>query len=381
MRPRRGLLHLVTLVAVASSCEQPAAPIGRGPFLGVMRLESGRVAIVDVSARRVIDRWGSELGRHQSWPALSQDSSVLSYAAYRDEDRAISFEALDARRGTVLWTRSVSLSPQLTTDGTTTIRFDGLPAVAATPDPTSLFVLTVMGNGQEGIARLDAATGRFTNFVAIHVGGRRAVLLRGRTGLPPGTLAILGTRKASVRPKADALFFVGPDLAILDSVPLPSPAVEALDLAVAPDERSAFIRSPPYLYKLDLAARAVAARVTDFASGGIALSATGELLFATDAGVNLDIPSSGNVNLYNAALVPVATIDLRSFAPEGPPTLSHAITNPTGTVAFVTAGTGVGTLGQRPQKASIFVIDLVRRVPTARIPLGEYGFVNLFWIP
>ncbi|MGQ0765935.1 MAG: hypothetical protein ACT4OZ_09740 [Gemmatimonadota bacterium] len=196
-----------------------------------------------------------------------------------------------------------------------------------------------------------------------------------------GGRVINGTRRASPRPKSDALFLIGSDLSVIDSVPLPPSGFEPYDVAVTPDERFAFVKSVPQLFKVDLAARQVVAQGTNATFGSLSLSPAGDLLVVTDPGFQLDFPGSGKLFLYSSSLEPRGTIDLTPLAPERlPPTTWDVAFTPDGALGVVHAGTPRGTRGQGPRLVSLFIVDFERRQAVSNIPLGEYGVGRVFMV-
>lgn len=380
---RAACLFLASsLVAATFGCDHVSSAANVEHLVGVTGLEDGRVVVVDVSRRRVVGHWGLAVGPNQSLPALTLDSTVLFYFGYLTAERRTIAASIDARRGTLLWKRDVPLTPILLPDGLTSVRLHGLPAfLAATRDTAELLVFPAFRDTTEGLAIYRAGAEQITRFLPIHVAARHVAVLRGRATLPRGTLVACATRRSEARPKADALFFIGPDLVVIDSVQLPPPAFEAYDVAVTPDERFAFVKSPPHIFKIDIAARRIVAQVQDLPLGFISLSASGDKLIATDPGVSLDLPGSGRVGIYTSELQPVGAIDLGALSPSGtPPTTWDVVTSPDDSLAYVVAGTPRLTLGQGAQEASLFVVDLFKRVAIARIPLNQYGIGRPYFI-
>ncbi|MGQ0767358.1 MAG: hypothetical protein ACT4OZ_17045 [Gemmatimonadota bacterium] len=175
------------------------------------------------------------------------------------------------------------------------------------------------------------------------------------------------------------LFILGPDLGVIDSIPLPPAGVEPYEVAVTPDERFAFVKAPPFLFKVDLASRQVVGQATNNTFGSMSLSPAGDLLVVTDAGVALDFPGSGTISLFSASLVSRGTIDLRPLYHGGrtPVTWDVAITTDD-TQGFVVAGTPSLTRGLGARQASLLVVDLVGQRAVSHIPLNEYGTGRVF---
>ena len=359
------------------SCSSGTAPRNVGPLVAVTGLEGGRVAVIDVAARRDVGRRGPML-QPQSYSGISAESTTVYYAGY-NAAKALAVSALNVRSNTVRWTRTVRAGEYELPTGAR-VRIPGLPSfVTPAADTSELLWYPVNHDRAIGVARYRPSTDAMVGFLPIHLAAIHMNVLRGRGALPKGTLVVCATRQQTAQPRANALFFISPDLTVIDSIPLPPVGYEAYDVVVTSDERSAYVIAPPYLFRIDLATRRVLAQVSSFAAGTLALSHSGELLIVTDPGFGLNAPSSGKIALYSLELESRGTVDLRSLSPGGsPPTTWDAVTSIDGTLAYVLAGTTNITLGQSPQRASVFVVDLVRHAVTGRIPLDEFGVGRIF---
>ncbi|MGQ0765931.1 MAG: hypothetical protein ACT4OZ_09720 [Gemmatimonadota bacterium] len=378
-RSRARNVALVVAV-LTSSCSFGSGPASVGPMVAVSGLDGGRIAIVDVGRRQVVDRRGTPL-IHQRFSGISFDSTTLFYTGGLTSGVSLGITALDVLRNRVLWTRVPRADGYALPGTTARVRFSVRPLwLAATPDTTELLVFPAYLDGAAGIARYRPVSDSVVGFLQIHVETFHVQVLRGKGTLPRGTLVINGTRRDSPRPRSDALFLIGPDLSVIDSVPLPPSGFEPYDVAVTPDERFAFVKSVPQLFKVDLAARQVVAQGTNATFGSLSLSPAGDLLVVTDPGP-VGFPGSGKLFLYSSMLEPRGTIDLTQLSPDRlPPPTRDVAFMPDGTVGVVLAGTARGTAGQEPRLVSLFIVDFERRQAVSNLPLGEYGVGRVFMV-
>ncbi|MGQ0767115.1 MAG: hypothetical protein ACT4OZ_15815 [Gemmatimonadota bacterium] len=379
---RRCVVRIGPMLCCASllACDAWSGPTVVGPFAAVTRLEHGQVALVDVGRRRVVGLRGKAM-RRQSYPALSLDSTTLYYAGYDSATApGILVTALDVVRNRVLWTTSVN-GPYQLPDGTGAVRFTIPPFwLTATPDTGELLLYPAYLDGAKGIARYRPGGNSLTGFLPIHLAAYHTAVLRGRSTFPRGSLVICGTRRVAARPRADALFILGPELRVIDSIPLPPAGFEPYEVVVTADERFAFVKAPPFLFKVDLASRQVVERATNNTFGSLSLSPADDLVLVTDAGVALDLPGSGTISLFSESLAFLGSIDLRPLSRGSTPITWDAAITADGTLGIVVAGTPSLTLGVGPREASLFVVDLIGKRAVSHIPLNEYGTGRVFMV-
>ncbi|MGQ0767356.1 MAG: hypothetical protein ACT4OZ_17035 [Gemmatimonadota bacterium] len=381
-RRRISRFSAVLSCAMIASCENWSGPALVGPFVAVTGLDHGQVVFVDVGRRRVVNKRGPSL-RGQAYPALSFDSTTIYYAGFDSAlGPRIVVTALDVVRNKVLWARVTRSDPYLVTGAGAGVRFTVRPTwLTATADTGELLWYPAWAGDSKGVARYRPGVDSVAGFLPIHLAAVHTRVLRGRSTFPRGSLVVCGTRRVSVRPRSDALFIIGPDLRVLDSIPLPPTGFEPYEVAVTPDERFAFVKAPPFVFKVDLTTRQVVGQVTNDTFGSMVLSPAGDLLVVTDAGIALDFPGSGTISLFSASLAARGTIDLKPLYHGGqsPTTWDVAIT-PDGTEGIVVAGTPPITLGQGVRQASLLVVDLVRQRVVSHITLNEYGTGSIFMV-
>jgi hypothetical protein len=243
-----------------------------------------------------------------------------------------------------------------------------------TPDNTSL-IMGARRNDTSGIATFVVATRTVGVF-------RGPLDVLGLSGLPAsGTIAAMV--KTGTRPGGgvtNSLVILDPtDLHTLDSIALPAPHQDPLNVVEAPGGDRIYLANEGRLYLYSRQQRTVLASVLRPALGDVAVSPDGQLVVLSDHGTFPEDPGSGKLYVFNALLESQRVIDLASASLVGNPVVTSQLSfSRDGRWLFVAAGTtSIGPL-YGAQRARVLVIDTATLQLVRAIPLNDWGFVRLF---
>ena len=361
----------MAVLLITLACSDAASSVS-GQRVAVTGLESGRLALVDLAERKVVARLGLPLSG-QGVPGVSSDRTLVYYGGIDGGVNTlveVDIEAATTRRSWKLRGTGYALP------GDTSQVFLRLAPKLTVPvnGGTEFLLWPAERNKVLGMARYRPADDTVLAFRRMSALNGGAVTLSERSGWPAGTIVIC----AAVATASEGLLLLTPDLSTVDSIPLPSLVLPPLQVIIDRDERYAYVRTVPFIFKVELATRRVVAQVQTPSWGLLGLSPDGTTIYEADPGRQLDAPGAGRVALFSSSLQPLGTVDLNPLMPQPTTWMTVGIND---SLALVSAGTPPGTLGQRPQPASLFVIDIRRRVVLDRILLGEYGTGMLVMVP
>lgn len=284
------------------SCSDPIPSLPAGPIVAATGLDGGRVAVLDATTGRLLRTAGPAL-RAQSYPAVSPDSTTLYYTGLALSGGGRGLVALEPANGRVRWNLQ-SLDTVFTGPlvGEVTTLSAGQFLVAAEAGAPDRLLWYVSRRGPlSGLASVDPRQKAASAFVAMHAAAIHVPILRGTGHLPSGTVLVCGTRKtAAGQPRANTLFFLSPRLEVLDSVVLPVTNFEAYDVAVTTDERAAYVKSYPELFKVDLLSRSITRQAQVPYYGSVVMLAD-SLVLVTDPGTVVATKLRSSVPLFGRA--------------------------------------------------------------------------------
>jgi len=241
--------------------------------------------------------------------------------------------------------------------------------LAVTPDGARLLLANSFRNDTVGLALFDPAALRVRafrpfpdvlGFGFVPSGGALAAIVQ--TSREPGQLISTSLVLLDIA-----------SLATIDSIALPRPFDNPIQVVSGPNPDLLFIGSWSRFFAYSRVERQVVASVIRPAIGDLAISPDGQLLAAGDMGTWPDDPGTGKVFFYSKDLIPLQDVDLPK-SPNGQPlTTTRLAFSLDGRRLLVSAGTpSTGPLFG-PQPAQVLVIDTGTLQFVRAIPLGDWG--------
>lgn len=198
--------------------------------------------------------------------------------------------------------------------------------------------------------------------------------------MPEGTLAVTGTRHPSMTVKPNAVFLLTEDLAVIDSILVPTGQLGAYDAVLSPDETTLNVLAPPYLTALDVTTRSVIGTTPSMAASYLWLGVD-SLIYEVDGGQGADAQTPGFFVEHHNTLRARRALSLLDAGVSGRLPIARAVAvNRTGMTAYVL--TGSLPMATAAEKAAVARYDLSSGNHSRTLSLDQHGTAfRIFMLP
>jgi hypothetical protein len=348
-----GLLLVCAAIALGCADATDPSALPHPDRLLVPAMEEAAAFVVDVNRREIVRRIGP--------PLLFQGASVLVdnntqlITSGRLESGDVVLLGLNPVNGAEVW-RSVIARAQVPvlSNGVAVGTF----AMVANSRRPELYLWRSDRGGQPGVAVFDYHTRAVTDFwgpFSLRPGG--LAFLPPGNRFPEGALIAFGDDAARPVSHASLYFLTGNPLTVQDSMRLPSPSQQALQVQGSADGNDVLVGTEAELLKVDVGTLKITTRAIRPNFGGLVRSPTDGRYFLVAPGAT-DRPSSDLIHILTPSLELSAVVDLRVLPElDRPLGIGGAVVSRDGRWLYIVSGVRRDGPLYGPQAASILIVN------------------------